>query len=180
MLAQQRGMTLLELAIVILIVTILGFFLLTRTPAKVEESQLEATLRIGQEIANTAERLRHTVIQTQIIQADAFLFPIEIEQTYVTLPPDSSVEDLNELADTGYPTNSAFDTPFLIEIAEDKATVAVDVPGDVSPDGVRAEFNEGTEQTRLTFFGEPENLLSEFINRPVQYEKEIWFEEETR
>lgn len=170
----SRGFTLAELALVILIMTVLGVAIITGVLVRREQAYLEDVLIQSKKILEVAERFR-TRVEKYINKKPIY---------YVW--PETDTKKFNEKHDTRFPETNRYGNTYTIEIVNSqpgearKSYVKVEtvVRGEARP--LRVKFEPVGDDTRLIFYTQYKWLQNRQIVGPAQFDKGVWFEEETR
>lgn len=172
----SHGFTLAELALVILIMTVLGVAIITGVLVRREQAYLEDVLIQSKKILEVAERFRTRV--------EAYN-PNKEPLYYVW--PETDTEDFNDVNNTSFPETNRFGEPYTIEIVNSRpgekprksyAKVETVVRGKARP--LRVKVEPVGDDTRLIFYTQYKWLQNRQIVGPAQFDKGVWFGEETR
>lgn len=154
---KERGFTLAEMTVFILILGVVTAFSVSSLKGPKEALELRAVNEQGMDLANYVEKLRKTPIGTA---AAPITYPGGgvYTHSYMVLPADSTVEDFNTevidqhgFAPEFFPAQTPFETPYLITMTATTSYVETTIPG-TDLDLSRASETVDAGETTFRFY----------------------------
>ncbi|WP_063340807.1 MULTISPECIES: type II secretion system protein [Pseudomonas] len=120
---RQKGFTLIEMAVVMAIISLMAYFLLPAINQRLQSAKIEAAVAQANNILQSCEMARRRVLTSTFDAANT------VTHTYASIPSWSGTNVIENQVGAGLklPRNNAFDNPILVMNDSRRCYVAVDI-----------------------------------------------------